>query len=106
MRAARLTDDHVFEVVEIADPPPQPDELVLRVRACGICGSDLKAHTFLPAGSVLGHEFSGEVVAVGSAVFSRLLTYTDDRKLLVVTMSERFAGAAELDVDGGAVAKL
>lgn len=68
MRAALLTDDHVFEVVEIADPDPQPDELVLRVRACGICGSDLKAHTFLPAGSVLGHEFTGEVVAVGSAV--------------------------------------
>ena len=68
MRAALLTDDHVFEVVEIAHPDPQPHELVLRVRACGICGSDLKAHTFLPAGSVLGHEFSGEIVAVGSAV--------------------------------------
>ena len=66
MRAAMLTDDHTFEVAEIPDPTPQPDELVLRVHACGICGSDLKAHTLLPAGSVLGHEFCGEVVAVGT----------------------------------------
>lgn len=71
MRAAVLTDDHTFDVVEVADPSPQPDELVLRVRACGICGSDLKAHKVLPAGSVLGHEFSGEVVAIGTACRER-----------------------------------
>jgi threonine dehydrogenase-like Zn-dependent dehydrogenase len=41
MRAGRLRDDHVFEVVEIADSAPQHDELLLRVRACGTCGSDL-----------------------------------------------------------------
>jgi (R,R)-butanediol dehydrogenase/meso-butanediol dehydrogenase/diacetyl reductase len=65
MRAAVLTDDHTFEVVELPDPTPGPAELVLRVAACGICGSDLTAHTMLPAGSVLGHEFCGEVIAVG-----------------------------------------
>lgn len=66
MRAAVLTDEHTFGVAEIPDPSPEPDELVPRVRACGICGSDLKAHTMLPAGAVLGHEFCGEVVAVGA----------------------------------------
>jgi (R,R)-butanediol dehydrogenase/meso-butanediol dehydrogenase/diacetyl reductase len=66
MRAAVLTDKHTFEVAEVPDPSPGPDELVLRVNACGICGSDLKAHTMLPAGAVLGHEFCGEVVAVGA----------------------------------------
>jgi (R,R)-butanediol dehydrogenase / meso-butanediol dehydrogenase / diacetyl reductase len=66
MQAAVLTENHSFEVAEVPDPSPRPDELVLRVNACGICGSDLKVHTMLPAGVVLGHEFCGEVVAVGA----------------------------------------
>ena len=66
MRAAVLTDDHDFDVVDVADPTPGAGELVLRVDACGICGSDLKAYQALPAGTVLGHEFCGEIVAVGT----------------------------------------
>jgi (R,R)-butanediol dehydrogenase / meso-butanediol dehydrogenase / diacetyl reductase len=66
MRAAVLTESHTFEVADVPDPSPRSDELVLRVNACGICGSDLKMHTMLPAGVVLGHEFCGEVVAVGA----------------------------------------
>ena len=58
-------------MADLPDPTPLPGELVLRVRACGICGSDLKAHTMLPSGSVLGHEFCGEVVAVGDDVSDR-----------------------------------
>ncbi len=65
MRAAVTTDDHGFEVVELPDPAPGPDELVIRVAACGICGSDLKAQPYAPAGMVMGHEFGGEIVAVG-----------------------------------------
>lgn len=71
MRAAMLDDDHRFHVEAVDDPSPGPDELVLRVRACGICGSDLKAHTMMPAGAVLGHEFCGEVVAVGAEATGR-----------------------------------
>ena len=51
------------------DPKPGPGELVLRVKSCGICGSDLHAASLppgLPAGTVMGHEFAGEVVEVGS----------------------------------------
>jgi (R,R)-butanediol dehydrogenase / meso-butanediol dehydrogenase / diacetyl reductase len=66
MRAAILNDARVLEVGEVADPTPGPGELVLRVTACGICGSDLKIRPAMPSGLVLGHEFCGEVVAVGS----------------------------------------
>ena len=48
-----------------------PDDMVLKVKAVGICGSDLKIiegkHHFKP-NTVLGHEFCGEVVEVGSHV--------------------------------------
>jgi (R,R)-butanediol dehydrogenase / meso-butanediol dehydrogenase / diacetyl reductase len=55
---------------DIADPRPSPNEVVIRVGRCGICGSDLHM-TREPAfgiapGTVLGHEFAGEVVEVGS----------------------------------------
>jgi len=66
VRAAILNEQHHFDVVDIADPTPAAGELVLRVDACGICGSDLKAYGVLPLGTVLGHEFCGEIVAVGS----------------------------------------
>jgi (R,R)-butanediol dehydrogenase/meso-butanediol dehydrogenase/diacetyl reductase len=69
MKAAMTTDDKSsggFEVVDLADPTPEPDQLVVRVTACGVCGSDIKAQPFAPAGMVMGHELGGEVVAVGS----------------------------------------
>ncbi len=58
-------------VEEVPEPVPGPSDIVLDVKACGICGSDL--HTFLEGalvepGQVLGHEFSGEVIEVGPAV--------------------------------------
>src|SRR5690606_11347742 len=52
----------------LPDPAPGPGELLLRVRACGICGSDLKAVANMPVGLVMGHEFAGEVVARGAGV--------------------------------------
>jgi (R,R)-butanediol dehydrogenase / meso-butanediol dehydrogenase / diacetyl reductase len=60
-------------VETLETPTPGPCDLILKVRACGICGSDLhmsEAGTMmpLPSGSVMGHEFSGEVVAIGSAI--------------------------------------
>lgn len=63
-------------VQTVATPDPGPHQLILRVRACGVCGSDLhmtEAHSsiVLPAGAVMGHEFSGEVAAVGRALKGR-----------------------------------
>jgi (R,R)-butanediol dehydrogenase / meso-butanediol dehydrogenase / diacetyl reductase len=66
MKAAVTTDDHGFEVIELPDPTPEPDQLIIRVKACGVCGSDIKAQPFAPAGMVMGHELGGEVVAVGT----------------------------------------
>lgn len=66
MRAAVTTEARGFEVVSLPDPSPGPDQLVIRVATCGVCASDLKARPFMPPGTVMGHEFGGEVVAVGA----------------------------------------
>lgn len=66
MRAAVVNAEKSFDIVEVPDPTPRPGELVLRVHACGICGSDLKAVANMPTGLVMGHEFCGSVVATGA----------------------------------------
>lgn len=62
-------------VEEVERPAPGPDEVLLKVRAAGICGSDLHFHRRLPGerpqgGSrrLGGHEFCGVVTAVGEGV--------------------------------------
>ena len=57
-----------LSVVEGTIPVPGEGQLLLRVKACGICGSDLHLshQPHIPAEAVFGHEFSGEVVAVGT----------------------------------------
>ncbi len=73
MRAAVMQGLHKPLAVEtIADPTPGEGDVVVKVGRCGICGSDLHM-TEDPAygqgaGSVLGHEFAGEVVALGKGV--------------------------------------
>jgi (R,R)-butanediol dehydrogenase/meso-butanediol dehydrogenase/diacetyl reductase len=74
MRAAVFKQPGTPLVIEdIAAPECGPTDLILKVKNCGICGSDLhmtEAASIqpLPAGSVMGHEFAGEIVEVGSAV--------------------------------------
>jgi (R,R)-butanediol dehydrogenase / meso-butanediol dehydrogenase / diacetyl reductase len=61
----------MLEVVEVPDPKPSPGEIVVRVRDCGICGSDLHAAKFgfkMPPGTIMGHEFSAVVDEVGAGV--------------------------------------
>ena len=63
--------DQPLSVEDVADPCPAINEVVIRVGRCGICGSDLHM-TREPAfgvapGTVLGHEFAGEIVEVGSS---------------------------------------
>ena len=73
MRAAVMQGLHQPLAVEtIPDPTPGEGDVVVKVGRCGICGSDLHM-TEDPAygqgaGSILGHEFAGEVVALGKAV--------------------------------------
>jgi threonine dehydrogenase-like Zn-dependent dehydrogenase len=59
-------------VEELPDPVPGPEEVLLRITATGICGSDLHGYTGengrRHAGQVMGHETVGRVAAVGSSV--------------------------------------
>lgn len=55
----------------LPDPEPGPGEMVLKVGRCGICGSDVhltQEHGWYPENSPIGHEFAGEVVALGTGV--------------------------------------
>ena len=55
---------------ERPDPEIRADELLVRVKAAGVCGSDLHASeaSWTPTDIVMGHEFAGEVTAVGDQV--------------------------------------
>ena len=72
MKALLLNEYKNLELTEIPVPQPRVDELLVRVRACGICGSDVHGYDGstgrrLPP-IVMGHEAAGIVEAVGSAV--------------------------------------
>jgi threonine 3-dehydrogenase len=68
-----------IDVVDVEPARPGPDEILVRVEAAGICGSDVHIYEWTPgydflAGhfpAVLGHEFAGVVEEVGSAAGSQ-----------------------------------
>lgn len=73
MRAAVMQGLHRPLAIEtVPDPVPGDGEVVVAVGRCGICGSDLHmtedAAYGQGAGSILGHEFAGEVVELGKGV--------------------------------------
>jgi L-iditol 2-dehydrogenase len=70
MKAAFLVAPKQFELRDLPDPVPPKDGLVLKVEACGVCGSDLRRwKEGPPPGSevVPGHEIAGIVTAVGKS---------------------------------------
>ncbi|TAK25520.1 MAG: 2,3-butanediol dehydrogenase [Chloroflexota bacterium] len=85
MKAARWHARDDIRVETVPDPTPGPDDVVIRVAYCGICGTDLEEYREGPiwvpvaepnpltgkkAPVIMGHEFAGEVVAVGRNVRS------------------------------------
>jgi L-iditol 2-dehydrogenase len=71
MRAVRLQAVGSIDLIEVPDPSPGPGEVLVRVQAAGICGTD--RHLFkgeFPCAPpvTLGHEFAGEVIATGDGV--------------------------------------
>ena len=83
MRAARWHGRGDVRIDDVAIPTVGPDEVLLRVSWCGICGTDIEEYRDGPvvipvehpnaltgqqAPITLGHEFTGEVVAVGPGV--------------------------------------
>lgn len=73
MKAAMVTGPGSAGVVEVPTPQPGPADVLVKMRACGICGSDA---FYIDIGGIpprrgrmpLGHEPAGEVVEVGAAV--------------------------------------
>ena len=65
-----------IQVGELPIPEISPEEVLIRVKAVGICGSDVHIYEWMPDYEhlveympvVLGHEFAGEVFQVGSQV--------------------------------------
>jgi 2-desacetyl-2-hydroxyethyl bacteriochlorophyllide A dehydrogenase len=71
VKAAVITEPGKIELAVVDDPTPAPLEVVVAVSACGLCGTDLHIlqGEFAPELPIIpGHEFAGEVVAVGSQV--------------------------------------
>jgi len=94
MKGVVFTGDRTLEIMSFADPTPGPDEVVLQMKASGMCGSDLHQYrrpkgqprtgTGLQPSSdptIAGHEPCGVVVAVGSGV-SAAQAKIDDRMMV------------------------
>ena len=72
MKAARLYGVRDLRVEEVTDPEPGPGEALIRIHACGVCPSDLRAYLAARPGGAKGphtpgHEWAGVVVALGEA---------------------------------------
>ncbi len=70
MKAAVFRGAEEVEVAEVPQPELEPDEVLIRVGYCGICGSDIEAyHTGMyEPGLIIGHELSGTIAALGHGV--------------------------------------
>jgi (R,R)-butanediol dehydrogenase / meso-butanediol dehydrogenase / diacetyl reductase len=71
MKAAVFKGIESINVEDVPEPEAGPEDLVVEVSACGICGSDLHTYqhgSFVQPGQIMGHEFSGRVVEAGSDV--------------------------------------
>ncbi len=74
MKALVLTGKEMMTVQEVAKPQIKADEVLINVKFCGICGTDVHIFHGEPGSAevtppvILGHEFAGEIVEVGEAV--------------------------------------
>ena len=72
MKALVLSQYRQLELQDLPQPTPAADEVLIQVRACGICGSDVHGYDGSTGRRipplVMGHEAAGVIAAVGSAV--------------------------------------
>jgi L-iditol 2-dehydrogenase len=70
MRAAVYRGKGLVTVEDVPVPTVGPGEVLIRVAACGICGTDIKKieHGFVAPPQIFGHEVAGTVVTVGPGV--------------------------------------
>ncbi|MFC1896382.1 zinc-binding dehydrogenase [Thermodesulfobacteriota bacterium] len=69
MKAAKFKPPRSFGIENLPEPQNTPDSVIVKVKAAGICGSDLHVWNLgaFP-NAIMGHEFSGDVVEVGADV--------------------------------------
>jgi (R,R)-butanediol dehydrogenase/meso-butanediol dehydrogenase/diacetyl reductase len=70
LKAAVFRGVRKIEITNVPDPKPETGEVLIRVKYCGICGSDVgsyKTGTY-EEGLIIGHEFSGEIASLGQGV--------------------------------------
>ena len=70
MRAGIYREKGVVRVEEVPVPEVGDGEVLIKVAACGICGTDIKKifYAYVPPPQILGHELAGTVVAIGKGV--------------------------------------
>jgi L-iditol 2-dehydrogenase len=70
MRAGVYRGKGIVRVEEVPVPEVADGEVLIKVAACGVCGTDIKKifHAYVAPPQILGHELAGAVVAVGPAV--------------------------------------
>jgi L-iditol 2-dehydrogenase len=70
MRAGVYRQKGIVRVEEVPVPEVADGEVLIKVAACGICGTDIKKifHAYVEPPQILGHELAGTVVAVGRGV--------------------------------------
>lgn len=75
MRALRYLGPEKLEVQAVPKPEPQKGEVLIKVKGCGICGSDVHGYYGLTGRRIppmtMGHEFSGIIEELGEGVTSR-----------------------------------
>jgi L-iditol 2-dehydrogenase len=79
VKAAVLIAPGQFEIRERPKPRIDPEEVLIRVRACGICGTDLRiyrhGHRNIELPAVIGHEIVGQIQEVGSGIPAGQIDY-------------------------------
>ncbi|MGC1483694.1 MAG: alcohol dehydrogenase catalytic domain-containing protein, partial [Candidatus Acidiferrum sp.] len=75
MRAGVYRDKGIVQVEEVPVPEVGDGEVLIKVAACGICGTDIKKifQRYIEPPQILGHELAGTVVAVGRGVTKWML---------------------------------
>ena len=70
MKAAVYKGNQQFEIETFPIPELQANQVLIEVKYSGICGTDVHAFQYdiAPAGTVLGHEYSGDIVSIGKNV--------------------------------------
>ncbi len=109
MQSVQTGEQNKIDLVNVERPSPGPNDALVRIRACGICGTDthflhLGGVPFGPGGSMisipLGHEPAGEIVEVGAEVTDlkvgdRVVVNPQDAPSGIIGCGGRLGGMSE-----------